>query len=68
MKPEIKHISNRNMNARELLEDYISYHYIEGNITNEIRVQMTFAVEKYLKDLEDIGTVIPSNTPSNSPL
>lgn len=36
----------------ELLRDYINYHYVEGNITNEQRVKMEFAAAAYLQKIE----------------
>ena len=42
------------MTTEELLRDYISYHYVEGNITNEQRVKMEFAAANYLQELKQL--------------
>lgn len=42
------------MTTEELLRDYISYHYVEGNITNEQRVKMEFAAADYLQKIKQL--------------
>lgn len=42
------------MTTEELLRDYIRYHYVEGNITNEQRVKMEFAAANYLQELKQL--------------
>lgn len=42
------------MTKEELLRDYISYHYVEGNINNEQRVKMEFAAATYLQKIEQL--------------
>lgn len=43
------------MTNEELLRDYISYHYVEGNIDNEQRIKMEFAAANYLQQLKQLN-------------
>jgi len=43
------------MTNEELLRDYISYHYVEGNIDNEQRIKMEFAAADYLQKLKQLN-------------
>ncbi len=45
----------KNMTPEELLRDYISFHYVEGNITDEQRIKMEFAAANYLKELKALS-------------